>query len=159
MADFGIKITGEGTDALTAEQKNTLLNIVYQLMMLDVTNEASFQNVRVRFNNEPPNPDGITVFSLDTLIATIPHGYDYIPATWMLFETDTNPNFPYGQYMGYIDQPGAGSGALIIYKVDDENIYVYCRKLYQDGLGVPTSVVAGKMVRLRFYVFANDIGA
>jgi len=158
MADVGLKISITDVDATTATGQDILMNFSNPFMLLDSQKPVSFQNIDITFLNDPPNPDGISNFTQDTTIYTFAHGYTYIPATWLLFLNANNPTFKYGYAGGLIASEGAVSGGLLLYKVDATNVYIIVRKFFQTGFGIlPTSIV-GKNVKLRLYVFANDIG-
>ena len=161
MADQGLKISKENIDVSNATGDNILLDINKPLHKLDVTNTVSFQNLLVIFNNEPPNPDGVTSFSLDTEIYKFKHGYSYIPCTWFLYQNLT-PNsvgsVEYAQYGGQIASPDAGSSAYLYYYIDPTYFHIVVRKNYQFGVGIGVTSIIGYRLRLRIYVFAEDIG-
>jgi hypothetical protein len=162
MADIGLKISEDGVSVEKATEEQILMDFEKPFAKLDVTNENSFKNIKLFFANDPPNPDGVSSFNLRTEIHRFAHGYDYVPATWLLFENLNYAAFPvsvqYSQYGGVIGSEGAGSAAYLAYYVTDTDFVIFVNKGFVSGFGNPVTNIAGTQLRLRIYIFAEDIG-
>jgi hypothetical protein len=162
MADLGLKISEDGVSVEKATEDQILMDFDKPFAKLDTTNENSFKNIKLFFANDPPNPDGITDFNLRTEVYRFKHGYDYVPATWLLFENLTYASslgsVQYGQGGSVIASEGAGSAAYLGYYVTDTDFVIFVNKGFVSGFGVGVTNIAGSQLRLRIYVFAEDVG-
>lgn len=171
MADFGIKVSSEKTDVFKAKGKDLLLTSQYPFHKLDVENVVSFQNISLLFVSDPPNPDGTIQTSLTTNVYTFKHGYNYVPATWLLAQravgagvvTDPTSN----RYSAYFYEGGLIAAdntsdlspyAALDYVVDSENITLSVTKYYDAvfGFGSPVNI-SGYSLDIRIYVFVEDL--
>jgi hypothetical protein len=64
----------------------------YPLFKLDTTKESSFKNLRITFDNEPPNATIGDSYE-QVLIHQFAHGYDYIPLIWFIMKNPAVPTF------------------------------------------------------------------
>lgn len=161
MADTGIHISEEDKNAYTSTGTDLLLDMDSPLAKLDSSNDVSFQNILLTFNTEPPNPDGVTSFNRDTEVYRFKHGYSYIPATWMMYQNltpDSVGSVAYSTIGGVIASPDAGSAAYLFYYVDSTYVHIVVRKSFQSGVGSGVTAIIGYRLRIRIYVFAEDIG-
>lgn len=162
MADVGIKVSKEDVDAFTATGDDLLLDMDSPLHKLDSSVDTSFRNILITFNNEPPNPDGVTDFNLDTEVYRFKHGYDYIPCTWVLYQNLTlapsGVSIEYAMYGGIIYSPDAFASAYFFFDIDETYVRLVVRKNYVSGLGSGVANIVGFRLRIRVYVFAEDIG-
>ena len=138
MSDFGIKVSVEGVDVSTATGKDLLLNMQYPHTKIDTTNDNSFQNILLTFNNDPP--DAPANGSTDTEVHSFEHGYDYLMAYWALVQVVTPPASvifyqDFFQQEGSIGQLTAFDNARFYVKADDSKIYFHVEKSKNSGLG------------------------
>jgi hypothetical protein len=157
--DYGIKIATPGVDAQTATAANLLMNMTYPIAKLDITKAASFQNITIAFNNDPPEP-GVGLTN-STLIYSFPHGYSYVPQVWSMITEIVPPTSqtPYQTYnqdrmlLSVKTFEGVDSASIAV-RTDATNVNIYVDKYRLSG-------VAGSLVpcvvKLRVYVFAQDI--
>lgn len=89
----GFSVTSSGTSVQQATGPNVLLSMNNPFTKLDVTNPVSFQTISLLFNHEPPQPVAPTPLFTDTLVYQFKHGYDYVPAIWLMWQNPT-PQFP-----------------------------------------------------------------
>lgn len=170
MADFGIKISTEGIDVKDAKPQETLLSTKYPLHKLDTQNKVSFQNISIFFNSNPPDPDGTIETSLSTLIYSFPHGYDYTPTTWLMFQRTAGAGVQSSpastrvsayQYEGGIIASSSTSDfsnfAYLEYFADNKNIYIKVRKIYNIATGGPPVDLSAYALLIRIYVFVEDL--
>ncbi len=163
MSDFGIKVSEEGFDAQDAEVDNLLLTTAYPHAKIDTSNQTSFRNYLITFQNDIPNPVGTfpNVYR-DTLVHSFEHGYDYTPAYWSLCEVVIPPSgAAYYQRIfqdsGLIGTPVVGSEAYFNVKVDHEKVYFIATKYLNTGIGGTALSIAGAQLRLRLFVFVEHI--
>lgn len=162
MSDYGLIVTGDGYDALTAEQSQQLLNTRYAHAKLDISNDRSFQNIRLNFINNPPEPSGVFPDeNRTTLVATFEHGYDYTPSYWSLINTITPAVGAvfwqeYFQDEGVIGAHSASDDALFYIEVTATNVNFYVRKFYNNVFGTPNNLV-GCQLLIRLYLFAEGV--
>lgn len=170
MGDFGIKISTEGIDVNDAKPQETLLSTKYPLHKLDTQNPVSFQNLSIYFNANPPDPDGTIETSLTTQIYSFPHGYDYTPTTWMMFQRNAGPGvqsnpastkYSAYQYEGGIiaaaDVGDFSNFAYLNYSVDNKNVYIKVTKVYNVFTGAPPVDLSAYALLVRIYVFVEDL--
>lgn len=162
MADTGIKVSREDVDVFEATGDDLLLDMDSPLAKLDSSKDTSFRNILITFANDPPNPDGISDFNQETEIYKFKHGYDYIPSTWILYQNLTpassGVSIEYAMYGGVIYSPDAGAAAYFFFTVDETYIRLIVRKTYISGFGSGVASIVGFRLRIRVYVFAEDIG-
>lgn len=162
MGDYGIKVSTDEIDAKGAAMRDLLLSTRYPFHKLDVTKRESFQNISLNFVNEPPTPDGVGTTSLETTVYRFEHGYTYIPAVWVLYQNlYVTATVLYGYRENIINTISAGSFAFLVTYVDDKYVTFKVRKNYfiADPLNPPALPnIAGYKLKLRCYVFAEDVG-
>jgi hypothetical protein len=102
MADYGITVAAQGSNAQTAKGSAVLLSAKYPFEKLDSTNLVSFQNINFIFTHEPPTPATPTSSGAPntnkTLVYSFAHGYNYTPRWWVLIKN--NAASPY-KLFGY----------------------------------------------------------
>ncbi len=161
MADIGLKVSIEDTDALTATGTDVLLNN-YPQAKLDTKNPKSFQNITMTFLNNPPEPPGLSGI-VDTLVYSFPHGYTYIPECWFLVQVVTPPAVA-AYYQEYFQDSGLLSSrtpfdqARFYVLVDATTVYMYVEKYVETAFGGLPNDITGSQIRIRPYVFVDDIG-
>lgn len=163
MSDVGIKVSSEGFDVLSATDAQTLMNIHYPFMKIDTTNPVSFQNIVLTFNTDPPESSGISPdTSLVTTVYSFNHGYSYRPATWTQVFVVTPPpsganSQTYFTETGYISRHTAADGAIFLTQFDDQKVYYKINKFLFTAGGGSANNIIGTVLRIRTYVFVQDI--
>jgi hypothetical protein len=164
MANFGIKVSAPEKDVLTSADADLLLNITDPLTKLDVSNDVSFRNITLTFVNNPPEPSGIfpDIYAT-TLVYSFNHGYDYVPATWFLIQVvlPVSGSIFYQSYFqdgGLVDSNSAFDEALFYVQVTATAVNFYIRKYYNSGAGGSPNDITGLVLKIRSYVFVEDIG-
>lgn len=162
-----IIVTQNGSDVRTATTSQILLSDKYPFHKLDKTNPVSFQNISILFNTDPPNPPGAggspSDYTLTTTVYTFPHGYNYIPATWVLFVNAYNyiaqPDlYNSGQGIILLLTDSGANGAFLSVTSDDTNIYVNVIKNYDTSeLVSGPPIILGITLVIRIYVFVEDL--
>jgi len=156
-----MSISQNGVDVKEASGSQLIFSSQYPFAKLDKTNKVSFQNIALLFENEPPNPDGVTNFLQTTLVYQFPHGYTYVPSTWFLMQNPTNTGIglqpAYQQEGGIIINTNAFPFAAAIFRmeVDSQNVYFYVDKYFTSGDTPPN--IQGFSLNIRVYVFAGDL--
>lgn len=161
MGDVGARVSATDKDALTSTGKDLLLSS-YPLTKLDVSKTVSFQNINLIFINDPPEPPGLSG-TLNTQVYSFAHGYSYVPATWFLIQVITSPvgsNFTqnYFQDNGIIGAHTAFDEATFYAKTDVTNVYFYVGKTVNSGLGGVANNLVNTRLKIRSYVFTEDVG-
>lgn len=159
MSDVGIKISKANIDVVDATGADVLLDINNPHTKLDTTNLVSFQNINLTFITNPAEPSLGNVTT--TLVYSFPHGYSYFPSYWCLFQitsraTGTIFSQDYFQDTGIIALQNVGDYATIEIQADATSIYFYIKK-YQ-GLGLATNNLLGLVLKIRPYIFVQDVG-
>jgi hypothetical protein len=153
-----ITVSKAGSDTRSATGSNVLFNATNPFAMLDTANTASFQNISIFFNNDPPFP-GVAGTSIKTLIYSFPHGYTYTPQTWTLYQNNNGSgggNLSYGYEDSVIaSQPGLNFAYLHV-EADATNINIYVLKVASLVPANPN--IQAFTLKLRIYVFVEDIG-
>lgn len=162
MADFGLKVSRNGTDAKLVEATDLILTSKYPLAKIDSTKAGSFKNVRIQFNNNVP-------LNVPTVVYQFKHGYNYTPSIWSLcrifglaspYLTDYNYIIDDGPVMTY---RGAGGAIDVVYfwaEADATNVYYYVNRIADTTAYAPTVInvtIAGVSLRIRTYVFVEDV--
>ncbi len=106
-----ITIVKSGYDVQSATGTNILLNSDYPFTKLDTQNIVSFQTISLLFNREPTQPPGTAPYYANTLIYQFPHGYNYVPSPWLMWQ-NSDPEFP--------PSPGNGNTATTFYPFGDD---------------------------------------
>lgn len=157
MSDYGIIISDKDSDVKSLEK--ILFTTKYATAKLDTTNQASFSNITLRFINDPPEPGG-GGGTATTRVGIFEHGYDYKPSYWSLIQVvlATSSNYaPYFQEQGNISSQTITDDTVIFrVSADEKNIYFNIDKT-NTGLGSPNNIT-GMILRIRLYVFAEDVG-
>ena len=157
MSDFGITVVGNGKNASGAQIQDVLLTTKYPLSKIDRTNPVSFSNIHVVFTSNPPIGP--------TLIYRFAHGYKYIPSDWSMIQVNATAPYVPGYVIGngaLLAIPGnlPGTYATIYVEADDTYINYYVNRMYAtyDIGGGPVAVtLAGVSIRIRTYVFVQDV--
>lgn len=164
MADYGFKVSDTDVDALDAELAQLLLSTTYPFAKIDTSEDTSFRNITLRFNTDPPEPSGVfpDVYK-DTIVYSFEHPYDYTPSFWSLIKvTSPASNTPFYQTVfqdyGVIKGTSAFSEAQVKIKADADRIYVIVTKYKDSGAGGIDSNLVGAVIRIRLFVFVEDVG-
>lgn len=155
-----ISVSQNGLDVRGASGPQLLFSARDPFAKLDKTKATSFQNIRLLFNHEPPDPNGTTDFGpLTTLVYQFPHGYDYVPSTWFLLQIISGGPVRYQQESAEILLVNAlfYTSAVFRVSIDKDNVYFYIDKYYDAGGGGPTAHILGFTLLIRQYVFAGDL--
>lgn len=168
-ANGPIAVSAPGKSLSGAVGADITFNTRYPFAKLDSTNKVSFQSINIEFLNDPPNPNGTTVFELDTVIYPFPHGYKYIPTIWCIFQRTAGEGDqgdfsvtkygPYGYENGVIAVSSAvdsANSALLTLRADETNIYIGVNKKYVAAHG-PVVNLSGYNLLVRVYAFVNDL--
>lgn len=155
-AGTGITIYSPTGTGVQQRPQQVIFTTKYPFAKLDTTNQASFQNIRIFFSKEPPVSAGS---SSTTQIYQFPHGYKYIPTTWLLFQNLNSPNtsagFAYGQEGSIIVSKTASSFAQFMVTVDITNVTFSVYK--QQAMADPSPDIIGITILLRLYVFVEPV--
>jgi hypothetical protein len=166
VVDIGniVSVSQNGVGVKDAFGVEQLFSVKNPFAKLDKTKPSSFRNIRLLFNHEPPNPDGLIAFGpLTTLVYQFAHGYDYVPSTWFLMQnlaqTGVGLQPAYQQEGGTVIETDAGffTAAILRVNADKDNVYFYVDKYYQQGDGQPLPNILGFTLLIRVYVFAGDL--
>lgn len=156
-----ISVSQNGLDVREASGSQLLFSAQDPFAKLDKSKTTSFQNIRLLFDHEPPDPNGTTDFGpLTTLVVPpIPHGYDYVPSTWFLLQIISGGPIRYQQESAEILVVNNlfYTSAVFRATADKNNIYFYIDKYYDAGGGGPTAHIQGFTLLIRFYIFAGDL--
>ena len=163
MADYGIKISKEDTDVFTSQGADVLLSSSYPFAKLDTTKDVSFRNTLITFLNNPPEPTGVGAdVSKTTLIYSFAHGYSYTPSAWHLMNIvvpvpSTAFDQDYFQDGGTVASTTAFDSAVFYATVDATNVNYYVTKNFSGGI-TSTNNITGLQIKVRSYVFVEDVG-
>jgi hypothetical protein len=162
MADFGIKVTSKDKDLKTAGIQDQLLNTKWPFAKMDVTNPASFKNIRIVFNNDLPGSGAGVRTTVKQYAHNMkdPKGNKLIPKFWVL-GTNSNSSAGAFKYLGADGQVAAttvDSSVQIDVWVDNTNVYIDFIKYYDPATGDPNPTMVGTILNLRVYVFVEDLG-
>lgn len=166
MADYGIRVSSNGVDATNlgtsvADRTELPINMRQPMAKLDTSKSASFQNISLTFNTDPPEPSGAGE-ELRTIVYQFPTGYTYAPTVWSLAQVTQRPNSPGNYYQNFWQNVGilrtASAFDFAALEIDNDAAYVYLRvrKYYNAGSGGTTNNLIGCKVLVRVYVFAED---
>lgn len=156
MSDFGIKVSTNGNDAKVAQGSQLVMSSKYPLAKIDRTNKVSLQNIHIFFSQNVPKAK--------TLVYSFAHGYKYTPTLWSLVQcigvtSPYNPN-PYIMDNGTLLYTGGVAYCSLSIEADSTNVYVYVTRSYDTLITNNTYnvTVAGIGLRIRTYVFVEDVG-
>lgn len=167
-----LQISQNNVDVSQATDKQLVFNDKYPFHKLDKTKTVSFQNIRLFFNREPPNPSGAgaDVGPLSTLVYSFPHGYAYTPASWFFIQnlatnnTLQRPAYQqeggYGSFYGGIvleTDAAFFTAAILRITVDATNVNVYIDKYYNNATAFGLPNIASFTLLIRAYVFVEDL--
>lgn len=171
MANGPIAVSAPGTSLKGAVGSDITFNTRYPFAKLDSTKDTSFQNISIFFGVDTPNPDGVTAFSLNTIVYQFAHGYNYIPAIWCIFQRNGAGDqgdltvTKYGEH-GYENGLIAVSSnsdfnqsANLTLLADQTNVYIGVTKNYITGgpFTDPSVNLEGYTLLVRVYTFVNDL--
>lgn len=161
-SDFGMKVSRNGVDAKVATGNDLILTSQYPLAKIDSTKKASFQNIRIQFNNNIP-------LQTPTIVYQFAHGYNYTPTVWSLCQIFGIAS-PYKTGWNYLTDDGPmlvmngsfGPVYAVTFwtEVDATNVYFYLYRWYDQTIVESPNInvtIAGMSLRIRTYVFAEDI--
>jgi hypothetical protein len=109
--DGPITVVTPGSDVQSATGANVIFSSKNPFTKLDTSNIVSFQTISILFDHEPPQPANSIGAHTQTLIYQFPHGYNYIPSIWLMWQNDS-PEFP--------ALPSANSSATTYYPFGDD---------------------------------------
>lgn len=153
-----ILISQNGTDVRNATNAQLLFTTQYAFMKLDTQNSNSFVNIQLTFTQDVPYSAG---FTTKTLVVSLPHGYTYIPQTWIMYQNSGAPGgssgFTYGYEDSVIVANDVADGSYLHIEVDATNVYFYVIK---QAVGfVPSNAsVNGFVLKFRLYVAVDGVG-
>lgn len=159
MADHGILISGKDSDVNKLE--NIIFTTKYATAKLDMANPISFQSIRLTFLNDPPEPPNPPT-ELTTRVAILPHGYTYTPSFWslvnILLPIPTNFKQDYFQESGVLSTQTAFDAAEFLVTADNTNIYFDVKKTRVTASGGMVNTLTGMILKIRLYIFVEDVG-
>lgn len=160
-----LTISSNNVDVRSASGPQVTFSTQYPFSKLDKTNTVSFQNINILFNHEPPNPPGTggNVGPLITNVYTFPHGYTYVPSTWMMCQNPTNtgvglqPAYFQESFIILATDEGFYTAAELHIRVDNKNVYLDVWKFYNTADAPALPNIQGFSLNIRVYVFAGDL--
>jgi len=172
---MAIQVSSNGVNLKNANTNQTTFSDKYPFHKLDKLNQVSFQTITIQFFNEPPNPNGTTVFTQTTQVYKFAHGYSYIPTIWSLFEVTSFTGSAAATSTSFVSQPdyyNQGYGVIMLttdtganaaflqVQADATNVYVNVIKAYDtvDESPLYPPNIIGTIIKLRVYVFVEDLG-
>lgn len=159
MSDYGILISDKDSDVNKLE--NILFSTKYPTVKLDTDKPTSFRDFTLKFTNDPPAPSGVIGdVRITTKVASLPHGYNYIPSSWSLVNVVLPPPSPfyqrYFQEYGTISAYSSDDSAQFYIELDSANVNFYVKKVRFDP-GASSNPLIGAILKLRLYIFAEDL--
>lgn len=154
MADYGIKTSKKGVNAITAMGADIIMSTKYPFAKIDPTKTDSFRTTTVTFLNDVPD-------NTKTLIASFAHGYDYRPQIWGLWNVTWGasiagtPNTEQNGY-GYLVNGSASPTASLSYEWDETTVYLYILKGTSIIPPISSNAI-GTIATLTTYVFVDDL--
>lgn len=161
--DFGIKVSADESDALEAAAEDLLLSTTYPFAKIDSSNDTSFRNILLSFNQDVPQPSGVgTDLYRDTVVYSFEHGYDYAPSYWSLIQVVVPPSsvtFSQERFQdtGVIGGITAFDSASLTVKVDDERVYLVVTKYKDTAFGGGNVNLVPCTLRVRLFVFVEEL--
>lgn len=160
-----LTISSNNVDVRSATGPQVTFSTQYPFAKLDKTNTVSFQNISILFNHEPPNPAGTpgNTGPIKTLVYQFPHGYKYLPSTWMMCQNPTNtgvglqPAYFQESFIIIATDEGFYTAAELHIQVDATNVYLYVWKYYDQTDAPALPNIQGFTLNIRVYVFAGDL--
>lgn len=153
MADYGIKTSAKGADAITARGVDVIMSTKYPFAKIDPTQRDSFRTTIVSFLNDVPD-------NVKTQIASFAHGYIYKPQIWGLWNVTWGPdiagtaNAVQNGYGAITNTSGFPSSTLS-YEWDTTRVYLYLTKGALSP-GLPSNAI-GTSATLTTYIFVDDL--
>lgn len=152
MADYGIKTSKKGVNAITASEADTIMSTRFPFAKIDPTKTDTFRTTTVVFLTDPPD-------NTKTLIASFAHGYTYKPQVWGLWDVTWGASIigtPGVQQNGYgtLTNSSGSPASTLSYEVDETNIYLYITKGSLPPFFVSNAI--GTSATLTTYVFVDD---
>lgn len=158
--NHGILISNKDSDVNKLE--NIIFTTKYATAKLDTSKNISFRNIILTINTDPPEPANPPVYQ-KTRIATMPHGYNYNPSFWslinILLPVSSTFDQDYFQEAGVVSKNTAFDEATFIVSANNQNIYFDVLKYSDIGAGGSTNNISGLKLKIRLYVFAEDLDA
>lgn len=150
--DYGVKVSKENVNAITALPVDTIMNTRFPFAKIDPTKDDSFRTTTVTFLND-------TTDNTKVLIASFDHGYTYKPQVWGLWNVTWGASIagtPGEEQNGYgtlVNTSGTPASTLS-YEADETKVYLYLTK----GSLPPVSPsdATGTSATLTTYVFVDD---
>lgn len=154
MADYGIKSSQKGINAITAAGTDIIMSTKYPFAKIDPTQTESFRTTTISFVTDTPD-------NVKTLIASFAHGYDYRPQVWGLWNVTWGPNIaitPGQTQNGYgtFNNSGSLAAATLSYEWDATTVYLYLLKRATTIPLVPSNAI-GTTATLTTYIFVDDL--
>lgn len=152
MADYGIRTSKEGADAITATGADLIMTTRFPFAKIDPTEIDTFRTTTVTFLRDVPD-------DTKTLITSFPHGYTYKPQLWGLWNVTWGAGIAGtgGQEQngyGVLTNSSGSPSSTLSYEWDEASVYLYLLK----GTNVFTpSNAVGTVATLTTYVFVDDL--
>ena len=153
MADYGMKTSKKGENAITATGSDIIMTTRHPFAKIDPTKLDTFRTTTVTFITDIPD-------NVKTEVARFQHGYSYRPQAWGLWNATWGPDIP---GTGGAERNGYGvlfnstspNGVTISYGWDETNVYLY---MYKGVVAPsPTYSVVGTIMTLSSYIFVDDL--
>lgn len=93
MANGPLTVVTPGSNIQNPSLSDLVLDSSIPFTKLDTTTNTSFQTISVLFSNEPAQPPLAAPNYSITEIYQFPHGYNYIPSIWLMWQ-NSSPEFP-----------------------------------------------------------------
>lgn len=158
MADYGLLISDKNSDVTKLE--NIIFTTKYPTAKLDTRNPVSFRDIQFTFLNDPPEPANPPTV-LTTKVATLAHGYTYVPSFWslvnILLPVSTNFKQDYFQESGVLSTQTAFDAAEFLVDADQDNVHFYVRKTLVTASGGLANDLTGMILRIRLYIFVEGV--
>ena len=154
--DYGVKVSQNDT-SVNDTTKALLMSTKYPFMKLDTTNEAAAKDITLIFNNDPPNP-GSGEAPITTKVYSYLHGYDYIPAFWVIGFNQVPPiaagtsDYFYCDF-GLIADNGVPGSAYFSAETTKTHMNFYVTKyFFSEAINM-----IGAVLRIRSYIFVDSL--
>lgn len=160
--DFGILITGPGSDAVTTDSdaSQVVMNTAHPFIKIDTQNDNGFLTLILSIVHDPPEPSGGNTDAYTTLYQ-FAHGYKYIPTPEVLFNVTNPPPILFGGQIYALESIFLGGqsvfdGVYLYAVADATNVYIICDK--QNFGGGFANIITGTNVTITTHVFVDDLG-
>jgi hypothetical protein len=164
MADYGIKISLPGSDAVSGSGPDLGFNTEYPFAKIDTQNNAGFQTITMLITNDPPEPASGSLYAY-TQLYKFKHGYSYVPSFEHLMYLQSPPPGPPPKYQQYaldimlLSAHSPYDQAVLWPLVDDTYVYFVVQKFYDNSVGLAKhNLLSGTTIQITSHIFVDDIG-